>query len=251
MTWFITLLTSLFLVPPPVGGVADYQLGGAYEPDDVVQIVTRDRTDPPAEGVYNVCYVNAFQTQPGELDWWESEHPDLLLREDGDLVIDEGWPDEVILDISTADRRTEAAEIVGDWFAQCADDGYQAVEPDNLDAYTRSRGLLDADDAVAFAELLVEQAHLHGLAIGQKNSAELLDRPMGFDFAVTEECEVYSECGDYAEAYGRRVIEIEYTDNGREAYAKACADRDERGSILLRDRDVVPADDPAYVYEWC
>ena len=68
---------------------------------------------------------------------------------------------------------------------------------------------------------------------------------------MTEECEVYTECGDYAEQFGRRVIEIEYTDNGEQAYDRACADRDERGSILLRDRDVTPSDDPSYVYEWC
>ena len=87
---------------PPAAGVADYQLGGTYPPASTVQIVTRDRTERPAPGRYNICYVNAFQTQPGELTFWKSKHPSLLLRDGGAPLIDENWPDEVILDIRTA-----------------------------------------------------------------------------------------------------------------------------------------------------
>ncbi len=250
-TWLATLL-SMLVLPPPLAGVADYQIGGAYQPAAGVSIVTRDREDPPVDGVYSICYVNAFQTQPGAQEFWEGKHPDLLLRDDdGAPKIDPGWPDEIIFDISTPDRREELARIVGDWFGGCARDGYQAVEPDNLDAWTRSDDQLDADDAEAFARLIVDQAHARGLAIAQKNAAELLDRDLGFDFAVAEECEVYRECDDYVSAFDGRVIEIEYTDDDPTAFERACARRGDDISVLLRDRDVEPRGQPGHVSERC
>ena len=236
---------------PPAAGVADYQLGGAYEPTANVQIVTRDRSERPAPGRYNICYVNAFQTQPDELDFWKSDHPSLLLHHNGELLIDEGWPDEVLLDIRTAAKRQEGATIIGSWFDGCAKDGFDAVEPDNLDAWTRSNGLIAESHALAFSKLLVARAHEAGLAIAQKNAAEWSDKGLGFDFAVAEECSVFDECGVYAEAYGGRVIEIEYTDNGRSAYARACAARAGEHSIMLRDRNVVKARGQGYEYKTC
>lgn len=249
--WISTLL-SLLVLPPPVAGVADYQIGGAYEPAAEVSIVMRDRADPPVLGMYSICYVNAFQTQPGTQQLWEDEHPELLLRRnDGSPMIDPGWPDEIIFDISTPARRDELARIVGDWFGGCARDGFQAVEPDNLDTWTRSDGRIDADDTEAFARLLVDEAHTRGLAIAQKNAAEQIDRDLGFDFAVAEECEVYRECDDYVDGFDGRVIEIEYTDTDPAAFARACAARSGTISIMRRDRGVVPDDHGDYVFEPC
>lgn len=249
--WLATVM-SMLVLPPPVAGVADYQIGGAYEPAASVSIVTRDRADPPVPGLYSICYVNAFQTQPGTQEAWEREHPDLLLREDdGTPMIDPGWPDEIMFDISTPDRRDALARIVGAWFDGCARQGYRAVEPDNLDTWTRSGGRLDEDDAEAFARLLVDEAHARGLAIAQKNAAELLGRDIGFDFAVPEECEVYRECDAYVDAFDGRVIEIEYTDTDPAASTRACAARSGRISILRRDRGVVPRGDDGYVFERC
>ncbi len=239
------------VTPPPAAGVADYQLGGAYEPSADVQIVIRDRTEQPVPGRYNICYVNAFQTQPDELDFWQSDHPSLLLHRGGKLLIDANWPDEVLLDIRTDAKRQEAATVIGEWFDGCAKDGFDAVEPDNLDAWTRSKGLVAESDALAFAELLIARAHLSGLAIAQKNTAEWSDKDLGFDFAIAEECEVYDECGTYTKAYGGHVIEIEYTDNGRAAFARACADRAGKISILLRDRDVVTRGTESYKAKAC
>jgi hypothetical protein len=237
---------------PPAGGVADYQLGGAYRPAAKVDIVVRDRTEKPAPGVYSVCYVNAFQTQPGALRWWKKKHPGLLLRDaKGRVVRDAGWPDEVLLDLRTARKRAVAAKVMRRWFASCADQGFKAVEPDNLDSWTRSRKLLKRSQARAYAERLVTVAHAEGLAIAQKNTADLNGRKLGFDFAVVEECEVYRECGRYTKMYGRRVIEIEYSDNGRKAFKRACKARGAKVSVLLRDRDVVPRGETGYLYRTC
>ena len=249
----LTVLAAIAPVaPPPAGGVADYQLGGAYRPAAKVDVVVRDRTEKPARGVYSICYVNAFQTQPGELSWWRKRHPGLLLRDaKGRLVRDAGWPDEVLLDLRTARKRAAVARITRRWFAGCADRGFRAVEPDNLDSWTRSKKRLKASHARSHARLLVRAAHSEGLAIAQKNTPQLNGRRLGFDFAVAEECEVYRECGRYTRMYGRRVIEIEYTDNGRQAFARACRARGSRVSVLLRDRDVVPRGTRGYVFRTC
>ncbi|MFI5426453.1 endo alpha-1,4 polygalactosaminidase [Aeromicrobium sp. UC242_57] len=257
MSIFAGLLTAVALAAspvtlPPTAGPADYQLGGAYPPASKVQIVTRDRTDAPAAGVYSICYVNSFQTQPGRLGWWKTNHPSLLLRDKNRrLVRDRNWPDEVLLDLRTSKKRAALARINRTWFDRCQRAGFQAVEPDNLDSWTRSRKLIKKSQAVRYAKRLVRQAHRSKLAIAQKNAPQLSRSGIGFDFAVAEECEVYRECGRYTRAYGTRLIEIEYTDNGRKAFNRACAARRGKASIVLRDRDVVPAGARGYRYATC
>jgi hypothetical protein len=247
-----TIAVAAPITLPPTGGVADYQLGGAYPPAAHVQIVTRDRSEPPAPGRYSICYVNSLQTQPGTLRWWKKNHPSLLLRDaKGRLVRDPGWPDEVLLDIRTSRRRAELGNLNSAWFARCARDGFQAVEPDNLDSWTRSGGRLTKAQAVSFTKRLTREAHLSGVAIAQKNTPQFARLRLGFDFAVAEECEVYRECGAYTRTYGSRLIEIEYTDNGRSAFKRACAARAGRASILLRDRKIVRPTSRRYVFRSC
>jgi len=241
------------IVLPPIAGRFDYQLGGAYAPPPGTTIVERDRASLPVPRTYGICYVNAFQTQPEELTWWKAHHARVLLATGGTLVQDPDWPGEVLLDTSTPARRAEAAAVVGGWIDGCAAKGYRAVELDNLDSWTRSGGRLTAASNVAFAKLLVARAHLRRLAVAQKNTAELAPqgRRIGFDFAVAEECQVYGECGAYTSAYGRHVIEVEYTDNGVDAFTAACAARGRLISVVLRDRDLVAAGDQGYAYRRC
>lgn len=241
---------------PPAAAAFDYQLGGPYRPTDAVRIVERDRTSEPVPGKYNICYVNAFQTQPEQADWWRRKHPNLLVRKAGRAVQDPDWPGEYLLDTSTAATRAALLKIVGPWLDGCARKGFDAVEPDNLDSWTRrgASGALTRAGNVSFARLLVHRAHSSGLAIAQKNTPQLKGTgrsSIGFDFAVAEECEVYGECGRYTAAYGRSVIEIEYTDNGRAAYARACRAHSGEHSIILRDRDVVPKGIAGYAYSAC
>lgn len=236
---------------PPSGAVPDYQLGGAYDPAPGVGIVGRDRSAEPASGVYSICYVNGFQTQPGELDVWPE---DLLLQRDGETVFDPDWPDEALLDTSSPEHRDRIAAIVVPWIEGCADAGFAAVEFDNLDSYSRSSGALALDDNLALAGVLVDAAHAAGLAAGQKNAAEdavALSERAGFDFAVTEECAAYDECGAYTDVYGEHVIDIEYTDELPRPFAEMCADDDSPASMVLRDRDLAAPDDPAYAFETC
>ena len=245
--------TDATWTPPPAGAAPDYQLGGAYDPAPEVGVVARDRTARPADGVYSICYVNGFQTQPGELAAWPE---DLLLRDDaGEPVIDPDWPDEVLLDTSAAANRTAIARVVEPWIAGCAASGFDAVEFDNLDTYTRSDGALGFDDNAALARLLVGIAHDNGLAAGQKNAAEdaaALREGAGFDFAVVEECAVFDECGRFADVYGDRVIAIEYADQlSVDRFDAACAAGRMPASVVLRDRDLTTPDDVDYVFRLC
>jgi len=242
-------------VLPPANGVFDYQLGGAYAPAADVQIVDRDRTDEPVAGKYNICYVNAFQTQPDESAAFAKAHPDLLVKaSNGKPLVDPGWPDEYLFDISTAAKRAQLMTIVGPWIDGCASSGFQAVEADNLDSYLRSKGKLSEANAIAFATQLTARAHTAQLAIGQKNGAEFTEvgkTQIGFDFAVTEECQVWNECDAYTDVYGDQVYEIEYTDNGSTAYPVACAAQGRTISVIYRDRNVVPRGAAGYVYKTC
>jgi hypothetical protein len=232
---------------PPLHADFDYQIGGAYPPPAGVRIVSRDRTASPAPGLYNICYVNAFQAQPDERASWPA---DLLLRDaHGKVVVDEDWG-EALLDIGTAAKRERVAARVDRWIDDCAAKGFDAIEPDNYDSYTRSKNLLTAGQAKAFLKLLATHAHSKSLAIGQKNTVELAgDRTtVGLDFAVAEECGQYDECADYVDAFGNNVIVIEYTDNGRR---KACSQYGGTLSIVQRDVDVSTPGDSGYVRKTC
>ncbi|GAB2980003.1 endo alpha-1,4 polygalactosaminidase [Streptomyces pseudoechinosporeus] len=230
---------------PPRNAGFDYQIGGAYPPPAGVRIVARDHGDDPAPGLYNICYVNAFQAQPDARDDWPA---DLLLRDkNGEVVMDGDW-DEALLDIGTPAKRGRIAARINQWVDDCAAKGYDAVEPDNYDSYTRSRGLLTANDAMSFIKLLSVHAHARGLAIAQKNTVELagLKSRTGLDFAVAEECGAYNECGAYAEAFDDRVVVIEYTGRGLE---KARSGFGDRLSIVRRDVQVSTPGDDGYVRE--
>lgn len=234
---------------PDANAPFDYQIGGDYAPAAGVAVVSRDREGSPAPGLYNICYVNGFQGQPNDESFWLDDHPELVLRDAaGDPVIDADW-DELLLDTSTDEKRAALADIVGAWIAACKDDGFDAVEIDNLDSYSRSEDLLSEDDNVAFMALLSTRAHAAGLAIAQKNSTELLDRvpEMQTDFAVAEECNRWDECGDYRTTYGDRVFVIEYRQQDFDA---GC--RDYPGlSIVLRDLDVSTPSSASYVFDGC
>ena len=226
----------------PTGTHVDYQLGGSAPAPADVGIVVRDREAPPHEGRYNVCYVNGFQTQAHEKAFW-LKRPALVLRNrDGDPVVDEAWG-EWLLDLRTRDKRKRIARIVTRWTAACADDGYAAVEFDNLDSFTRS-GLLKRRHAVKYARLLVKGAHANGLAAGQKNLAGYDGHRVGYDFVVSEECGRYDECDAYVEDFGDQVLMIEYRTADFEA---TCATYGATHAVVLRDRDLSPEG----VHQWC
>jgi len=219
----------------------DYQLGGDGPLPEGVQVVARDWQDgtPPGDGVYAICYVNAFQSQPG-VEW-----PAEVVS----TAEDPEWPGEYAIDLSTPGNRSLAAGFVEAMVATCADKGFDAVEFDNLDTFTRFPDLgFGRTEVVEFATTIVGLAHVRGLAAGQKNTVELLGAPIGFDFAVVEECGEYDECGEFSAAYGELVFAIEYTDEGLTA---ACAALADAPTVIRRDLDLAPDGEPGHVYGTC
>lgn len=241
MAWLVALL-ALLIAPLPTGTDVDYQLGGDRPVPDHVGIVVRDRESRPIEGKYNVCYVNGFQTQPNEKRFWR-KHWGLVLQRHGKPVVDSAWG-EWLLDLRTAAKREKLAAIVGRWVDGCADDGFDAVEFDNLDSFTRSHHLLTRREAVSYAGLLVERAHEAGLAAGQKNLAGFDGTSVGYDFAIAEECGRYHECSAYTRVYGDRVLAIEYR---AQDFRWTCRRYGDQLPVVLRDRDLTTHG----VRRWC
>lgn len=247
----LVVVLSLGLAAPalaldrlPSDSHVDYQLGGAAPVLPGVGVVVRDRTDAPAPGMANVCYVNGFQTQPNERSFWRgSKRWGLVLKRRGRPVVDAQWG-EWLLDIRTPRKRRALAAIMGRWIEGCALKGFVAVEFDNLDSFTRSRRLLKRRHAIAFARLLVQRAHRVGLLAGQKNLADFNGTRIGYDFAVAEECGRYDECDAYTGVYGDQVIAIEYR---RRDFRRTCAQVGDLIAVEMRDRDLSPSS----VRRWC
>lgn len=239
----------------PEGAAFDYQLGGAYPPPRGAAVVVRDSTAEPAAGLFNVCYVNGFQSQPQDRARWLEQRRDLVLSDArGRPRADPDWPGELVLDTSGARSRERIAAIVGETVAACAAAGYAAVEFDNLDSYTRSAGALTAGDNLRLARLLAGIAHEHGLLAGQKNAAELSARARqeaGFDFAIAEECAAHDECAAYTDVYGQRVLDVEYPDTLERPFGEVCADPRTPRSTILRDRLLVAHGEAGHRYRAC
>ena len=244
MSWVAgQVLLAVVIAPLPTGTDVDYQLGGAAAAPAHVGIVVRDREEQPQAGRYNICYVNGFQTQEHEKAFW-LKRPRLILRDpSGDPVVDDAWG-EFLLDLRTADKRKRIAKIVTRWTKGCARHGFDAVEYDNLDSYSRSDGLLKRRHALKLARLLTTGAHRQGLAAGQKNLAGFDGHRVGFDFAVSEECGHYDECAAYVADYGDQVLMVEYHADDFEA---ACNGYGATHAVVLRDRDLSPEG----VHQWC
>jgi hypothetical protein len=227
---------------PPADADWDYQLGGDRPVPDRVGTVVRDRTSDPIAGKYNVCYVNGFQTQPDAKRFWR-KHWRLVLKKDGRPVVDGAWG-EWLLDIRTPAKRKALGRIVGGWTAGCAEDGYDAVEFDNLDSFTRSKGLLTRHHARRFAKRLVRRAHAEGLAAAQKNRAAWDGTVVGYDFAIAEQCAQWRECGAYVDVYGSSVLAVEYRIR---PFQRACHRWSDQLAVVRRDLALAPDG----VRRWC
>ena len=247
---------------PPVNAKFDYQIGDPYKPRHGVKVVSRDWYDgDPLQGGYSICYVNAFQTQdnypgvdrPDERGNWPSK---LVLKKLGD---DPHWGGEYLVDISTASKRKQAANWVKQMIDECADKGYEAVEYDNLDSWTRFNGTPLSDDvpfgkpeAVDYAARLAQLAHARGMAVGQKNTTSFSKQQsldvVGFDFAIAEECGHYRECGSYRKVFGNKVISIEYK---RKYFKRTCKLVGRKVSVVMRDRLVTSPGSRTYKYDSC
>lgn len=231
---------------PSPGTPFDYQLSEPFAPAPGTGVVVRDSTAAPDPALYSICYVNGFQSQPGEAAAWKG----LILRRWGRDVRDPGWPDEFVLDVSTPDRRERIAARLRPVLDRCAGAGFQGVDLDNLDSYSRSHGAFSLDDDLALASLVVRDAHARGLSVAQKNTSEAADRGpgIGFDFAIAESCGTYTECGQYEKAYPL-VLDVEY--GSAAEFSALCRSGTLPASAIRRDHDLTAPGARGHVDERC
>lgn len=263
-----------YTLPPTTGGF-DYQIAGRYTPDPRVSIISSDPAIAGGQALdttrYNICYLNALQTQPDDYDWWMANYPDLILLDENEEPVhdpDPEWSGELLFDISTPEKRSALLELERNWIAGCRQAGYQAVEADNLDSYLRAEGAFGENEAEQFMKQFVAEVHAQGLAAAQKNAVEWVGARatnVGFDFAIVEECQLTNECDALISYYGpARVFEIEYVYDtadsssgvevpagSRNHFAAACRARGNNIRIVLRNRDVRPAGARGFVSEQC
>jgi hypothetical protein len=156
-----------------------------------------------AAGGRVICYFSAGSYE----DW----RPDAAKFPASVLGNSNGWPGERWLDI----RQTNIlGPIMAARMDLCRQKGFDAIDTDNMDAYTNRTGFpLTAADQFAYNKLMAQLVHQRGLSIGLKNNvAQATELLPYFDFAINEQCFYYKEC-DYLRNYvaaGKAVFQIEY-----------------------------------------
>ncbi|MCX4525525.1 MULTISPECIES: endo alpha-1,4 polygalactosaminidase [unclassified Streptomyces] len=154
-------------------------------------------------GRKTICYISTGA--------WEDFRPDADAFPESMLGKGNGWEGERWLDIRRLD---ELERLMGKRFDMCRDKGFDAVEPDNMDAYRNESGFpVTAEDQLRFNRLIAKMAHDRGLSVGLKNDLDQIPQLVGdFDFAVNEQCAQYEECElltPFIEA-DKAVFHVEY-----------------------------------------
>ena len=96
----------------------------------------------------------------------------------------------------------------------CAEKGFDAIEPDNIEAFSNRSGFpITASEQLVFNEWVAQEAHSLGLAVLQKNDGEQsATLAPFFDGALSEQCNQYRECESFAPylTAGKPVLNAEY-----------------------------------------
>lgn len=192
LTWYWQLQGRIDNLRP----VAAYDIDGFGNP-------TAEVARLHATGKHVVCYVDAGT--------WENWRPDAGRFPRSALGRPNGWPGERWLDI----RQPPVVSLIAQRTAgQCQGKHFDAVEFDNIDAYSNRSGFpITAADQLRFDRWLAATAHADGLAVFQKNDPEQARQlEPYFDGLLSESCHIYSECAAYHPYLraGKPVLDAEY-----------------------------------------
>ncbi|MFJ6699053.1 endo alpha-1,4 polygalactosaminidase [Streptomyces sp. NPDC091272] len=196
---------------PRPGTAWQWQLDGRVDPRTDVPVYDIDGFENSAADVARlhadgrkvICYINAGA--------WEDFRPD---RDDFPASVrggPNGWDGERWLDI----RRLDVLRPLMDRrFEMCRRKGFDAVEPDLMDAYLHDTGFpLTAAHQLAYNKMLSSLARTKGLAVGLKNDLpQIPELVRYFDFAVNEQCAEFDECAALRPfvTAGKAVFHVEY-----------------------------------------
>lgn len=150
-----------------------------------------------------ICYINVGA--------WEDFRPDKAAFPASVLGSGDDWDGERWLDVR---QIAVLKPIMAQRFDMCRAKGFDAVEPDLVEAYNNDSGFaITAADQLAYNRMIAKLAHERGMAVGLKNDLPQIPALLeDFDFAVNEECAEYDECGEltpFVEA-GKAVFHVEY-----------------------------------------
>ncbi|MEU8888470.1 endo alpha-1,4 polygalactosaminidase [Streptomyces sp. NPDC048442] len=205
--------------PPPLrriwqprpGTAWQWQLDGRVDPRTDVPVYDIDGFENSAADVARlhaagrkvICYINAGA--------WENFRPDRGDFPASLLGEQNGWDGERWLDIRRLDVLRPLMERR---FDMCRSKGFDAVEPDLMDAYLNKTGFpLSAAHQLAYNRMLSSLAHARGLAVGLKNDLpQIPELVRNFDFAVNEQCAEFDECAALRPfvTAGKAVFHVEY-----------------------------------------
>ena len=187
------------------------------------------------KGIKTICYISVGSVEDWRPD--KSAFPREVIGNDY-----HGWPGEKWLDIRQIDK---LAPVMRARLDLCKSKGFDAIEPDNMDAYQANTGFpLTKDHQIAYARWLAKEAHARGLSIGVKNAPDLaVALEPSFDWALTESCFGQEDwCADmsvFVKA-GKPVFMTEY-EGEVSGWSAACARAKELGfSAILKRLDLDP-----------
>jgi hypothetical protein len=209
LTWFWQLQ----------GGVSNAHAVAAYDIDGF-ETEASEVAALHAQGKHVICYIDAGTAEKFRPDY-DQFPPATLGRSNG-------WPGERWLDI----RQLSAIEpIMAARFQTCREKGFDAVEPDNIEAFANKSGFeISAAQQLTYNEWIAGEVHSLGMAVLQKNDGEQSAQLQPyFDGALSEQCNQYDECADFQPylAAGKPVLNAEY----RGKPAKFCP-ADEAAGIM-------------------
>ncbi len=173
-----------------------------------------------AQGKHVICYVDVGTA--------ENFRPDYDQFPRSTLGRSNGWPGEHWLDIR---RLSVLAPIMAARFRMCKEKGFDAVEPDNMEAFSNRSGFpITAAQQLEYDLWIAGEVHSLGMAVLQKNDGEQsAEQQPYFDGALTEQCNQYRECANFEPylAAGKPVLNAEY----QQKNAKFCP-ADEAAGIM-------------------
>jgi hypothetical protein len=224
---------------PTAGLTWQWQLTGSLDLELQVDVIDIDLDVGQSvvehyhtRGTKVICYINVGSYEDWRAD--ADQFPAEVLGNDY-----EGWAGEKWLDVRRIDL---LAPIMLARLDECAEKGFDGVEPDNMEVYTNDTGFpITYEDQLQFALWLAEESHKRGLAIGQKNASDQThDLVDIYDFAITEDYFFYGEAEamvPYIEA-GKPVFAAEYIDLAGDFEAFCRRSKELGFSTILKHREL-------------
>jgi hypothetical protein len=225
------------------------QSGAVVYDIDGEQATAADVAAIHAAGAKAVCYVDVGTLETGRSDY--AQFPSSVV---GPAV--QGWPGENWLLVTAANQPTLLPLMKARFTNWCAAKGFDAIEPDNLDAFTNISGITEDDD-VAYVLAVAGLAHGMGLSIGLKNllsdvtAAHATTLVSTFEWALVEQCYEFTACASYTGAggfiaAGKSVWDVEYN------VTPTCADATAgHMNAQKRDLNLVAPTTSGYSYAPC